>query len=315
MTVAANAVLSDLTTFRSQLRSSGAAYQRLLQLSPSRPLFDIAVDWLVVTAAVLMSAELSWWLSPVSLIIIGNRQRALGNILHDGGHRNIHRSRAVNDTIVSALVAPLVFADLASYRSTHFRHHLELGDRGRDPDYIAPPAGRVVGWKENYLRNVCSAKAWWGSLVGHLASSNVPWRARLYIAAWWSLFLVMITAVAGSEFMLAFLLLWFFSRATVFHLITTFREMCDHFGLEPGGIASFTRDVVSRGLWSTLLHPRNNGYHLTHHLLPAVPYYRLPAAQRLLADTPMYQRTNHTFASYVLGERPAVAAWCTGERR
>ncbi len=35
--------------------------------------------------------------------------------------------------------------------------------------------------------------------------------------------------------------------------------------------------VTVRGPARWLVHPRNNGYHLTHHLLPAVPYYRLPS--------------------------------------
>ena len=53
------------------------------------------------------------------------------------------------------------------------------------------------------------------------------------------------------------LALWLAARATAFHVITTFREMCDHHGLSPGGVFCFTRDIKSAGLWSVLFHPRN----------------------------------------------------------
>jgi len=85
--------------------------------------------------------------------------------------------------------------------------------------------------------------------------------------------------------------------------------MCDHHGLTPGGVFSFTRDVKATGLWSVLIHPRHNAYHLTHHLLPAIPYYRLPQAQRLFASLLPYQSRARVCRAYFGGDEPVVTEW------
>ena len=77
--------------------------------------------------------------------------------------------------------------------------------------------------------------------------------------------------------------------------------------LQPGGVFSFTRDMACSGPWRWLIHPRNNGYHLTHHLLPAVPYYRLPEAHRIFMALPeIRQRSNLCFRYF--GAPEAVTA-------
>ncbi|MBL8362437.1 MAG: fatty acid desaturase, partial [Rubrivivax sp.] len=87
------------------------------------------------------------------------------------------------------------------------------------------------------------------------------------------------------------------------------REMCDHFGLRPGGILSFTRDMAVRGPARWLIHPRNNGYHLTHHLLPAVPYYHLPRAHALFRRLPAYRAHGTVCDAYFAGPAAVVRAW------
>ncbi|MGM9489664.1 fatty acid desaturase [Ideonella sp. YS5] len=310
--ISGNAVFEDLSTFRAQLQHEGAPYQRLLKLNLWRPLWDTWIDWVAIALSVALVFYGGWLMAPAAIVVVANRQRALGNILHDAGHRNLHRSRAINDAVANVLVAPLVFADLASYRDAHFKHHLQLGDAARDPDYLHPLAHRSVGWLHNYARNVLSVNAWWSSVSGHLGNSSVPLVARLYIVAWWSAAGSALTLLAGWRFTEVFLLIWFVARGTVFHGITMFREMCDHFGLRPGGVLSFTRDILRHGFWYGMVHPRNNGYHLTHHLLPAVPYYRLPQAQELFARMPMYHESGRVYSTYIFGPGAVVRGWRTG---
>ena len=88
------------------------------------------------------------WMSPFALLVLGNRQRALGNILHDAAHRNVTRDRRVNDLVTRALIAPLLFLSLPRYRDLHFRHHLDLGAPGTDPDLIPIPAQKARSWDQ-----------------------------------------------------------------------------------------------------------------------------------------------------------------------
>ncbi len=309
--VTGNAVYYDLTAFRSELQKQQVPYQHLLRLALWRPLRDVAIDLLVVALAAAAVVHGSWWLAPLALVVIANRQRALGNILHDAAHRNLHRKRLINDGITNALVAPLVFADLTAYRDTHFEHHLQLGDPSRDPDYLARLPGCLVSPLRNYARLAFSLQQWQGSIAGHLGDSKVPLNRKIYIVAWWVAFAGLIHAGLGTKYLAAFVLLWMLARATAFHLITMFREMCDHFGFTGTGVLSFTRDIVHGSVWYFLIHPRNNGYHLTHHLLPAVPYYHLPAAQKLFAEVPLYKQKGNVFNSYLLGPTPVASGWQT----
>lgn len=302
-------VRSDVLCLRADLREYGSDAE-LLRTSVSKPLFDIAFDYAVVAAATLSCAWISLWLCPLAVLLIGNRQRSLGNILHDGSHGNLHRWRELNDVIVRVLLAPLLFVSLTKYRSDHARHHARLGEPGGDPDLLQPPERAPHGWLGHYGSNVFKLSSWWGSTAGHLGQRGASSGSRLTILAWWVAMASIVGVMGGLAVLVAFLVLWLLARATTFHLITTFREMCDHFGLQPGGVCSFTRDVVvTSHAWSWFLHPRNNGLHLTHHLLPSVPYYRLPAAQRVLRSLPTYQMHATIRSSYFFGNASVVACW------
>jgi fatty acid desaturase len=302
-------VVADLAELRSQLRSRGGAHAALLRLNPIRPLIDVAFDYVVVLCCVWAVVELSLWLAPLAVIVIANRQRALGNILHDAGHRNLCRDERWNDLMAHTLIAPVLFANLSSYRETHYRHHLALGDVRGDPDFLPIPDTPPHHWLRSYARHLQSWPAWLGSFAGHLANDGLRWSSKLLIVGWWSAALVVLLALTGVRFTAVFAILWLLARATVFHLITTFREMCDHFGLRPGGVFSFTRDITCHGFWRQFIHPRNNGYHLTHHLLPAVPYYRLPEAQRLFRETPAYRMKATVCQTYFAGDDAVTRAW------
>jgi fatty acid desaturase len=245
----------------------------------------------------------------LSVLVISNRQRALGNILHDAGHRNIWRDKDRNDIVACALVAPLLFASLSRYRETHFQHHLELGRTQGDPDLIPGQDHLPSSWMVSYIRCLLSWTNWLGSLGGHLFAQEVSLRSKAFIMGWWASLVGVLALLGGGDFALAFVSLWLISRATLFHCITTFREMCDHFGLLPGGVFGFTRDMVCHGHWRWIIHPRNNGYHLTHHLLPAVPYYRLPEAHTLLCQLPLFEDRSHICRAYFTTQTAVTTEW------
>jgi len=301
-------VLSDIALLRQSLRRAGSPHLPLLKLQGWRPALDVAVDLTAIVAALLLAIQAPW-AAPIALLVLGNRQRALGNILHDAAHRNLTRNRVLNDLVTRALIAPLLFVSLSYYRELHFRHHLDLGGQDADPDLIPLPAQKARSWVAAVAANTLSLRAILGSTFGHLLDPAAPAAGRLYIVGWWSVLLGVLVLAAGLGPAAAMLTLWLGARATAFHLITTFREMCDHHGLSPGGVFSFTRDIKAAGPWSVLFHPRNNAYHLTHHLLPAIPYYRLPEAQRIFSTLPEYQERAWVCGAYFAGPAQTVASW------
>ena len=302
-------VLADMADLRDQLRQQGSPYSELFKLRPARVLLDIAFDWALILGAVAAVVWIDAVLAPLSVLVISNRQRALGNILHDAGHRNIWREKGRNDLVARALVAPLLFASLSRYRETHFQHHLELGRTQGDPDLIPGQENLPSSWVVSFARCLLSWSTWLGSLSGHLFEKEVNLRSKAFIFGWWVGLVGVLTLLGGGDFALAFVLLWLIARATFFHCITTFREMCDHFGLQPGGVLGFTRDMVCHGPWRWAIHPRNNGYHLTHHLLPAVPYYRLPEAHTLLCQLPIFEDRSHICRAYFRTANAVTTEW------
>ena len=190
-------VLADMADLRSQLREQGSPYSELFKLRPARVLLDIAFDWTLMVGAVAAVVWLDVMLAPLSVLVLANRQRALGNILHDAGHRNIFRDKDRNDFVARGLVAPLLFASLSRYRETHFQHHLELGRTQGDPDLIPGQDHLPSSWMVSYIKCLLSWTNWLGSLGGHLFDQKVSLRSKAFIMGWWAS-LVGVLALLGG---------------------------------------------------------------------------------------------------------------------
>jgi fatty acid desaturase len=293
-------IREDLTSIREALALGSINKKEVFSTAPLRTGFHLVFDYCCITISLMLTLTIGWLAVPVAILIIGNRQRAIGNILHDCGHRNVSRNPFVNDFVAKFFVAPLVFADFESYRRNHLLHHMHLGDSVRDPDYL-----HGSSWKQTYLLNLTSPAMWSQSIFGDFAAPLVAIR-KIHIGIWWLILLGLIAGFASLWIASIFFGLWISARATTFFAITLFREMCDHFGRKPGGIFLFTRDITSRGLLRHLIHPRNNGYHLTHHLLPTVPYHHLPNAHKALSEINVFQQKACICSSYFFGPRSVI---------
>ena len=293
-------ISQDLSVVHEALDLNNAKNIELFSTNPLHTGMHIVFDLGLIAAALTMVLLFEWIAVPIALLIIGNRQRALGNILHDCSHRNVSRNPRLNDVLAKILVAPLVFTDFDNYRKTHLMHHKHLGDKERDPEYM-----HGNSWKKTFLANLTSPAIWSRALVGDFAAS-IPVKRKIYIGIWWLAILIFIAEFLGSLNACILFGLWLSARATTFFIITLFREMCDHFGLESGGIFLFTRDIISTGPLRYLIHPRNDGYHLTHHLLPTVPYHYLPQAHKELSRTLVFQQRACICSSYFFGTQAVI---------
>lgn len=299
--IGVHTVWSDANTVRKELTEHVMDATAIFSISAWRPASDVLFDWGIVFIATFCAFRAGIPTCLIALCIVGNRQRALGNLLHEAAHRNLYRSAQLNDWLAAVFLGPPLTSDLGLYRGIHARHHALLGQQGQDPDLIVPAAGAQCMWWSIYRRQFASVQIWLGSVLGQLGDRRLTWGRRARIGIWWATLVALLVAAKGISFAIFFVSLWFAAKATTFHVITTFREMCDHFGLRPGGIYTFTRDMVVARCWCGFIHPHNNGYHLSHHLMPSVPYYRLPAAQKLLTRLPSYARNAVVCDSYFSG--------------
>lgn len=90
-------VLADMADLRSQLREQGSPYSELFKLRPARVLLDIAFDWTLMVGAVAAVVWLDVMLAPLSVLVLANRQRALGTGQHParrGSPKHFSRQRS-----------------------------------------------------------------------------------------------------------------------------------------------------------------------------------------------------------------------------
>lgn len=273
-----------------------------------RAVHDIVFDWMMIFVSAWALYRVGWVITPVALVIIGNRQRALGNLLHEASHGNLSGHRQINDYLAHLLLAAPLLASLSVYRDQHARHHAWLGDPQRDPDVLLLLAHEGDRWYHAYARCLAKSTMLRGSLMGHFSGRNLGYRQQVEICAWW-LIIGLTIAIVDLHFAALFGALWLGARITAFHAITTFREMTDHYGLKPGGIFSFTREIPDHGPLSALLHPHHNGYHLTHHLFPAVPYHQLPKVHAQLMELDEYVDRAFVCHAYLNSSPSGVAGW------
>jgi fatty acid desaturase len=305
---ASSSVAADQAAIHSSIALTVPSW-KIPEASTWRSLLDITVDWVIIYIAVWGAFRIGGWTTLLAVFVIGNRQRALGNLLHDAGHQNLIAQRRVNDSIAHILLAPALLSSLALYRQQHARHHAWLGDPAYDPDFIPRVSRQGDRWFHAYARVLTDPATWAGSLFGHIPSKRLTPPQRLAIFLWWGTYGVLLTVTVSMRFAVLFASLWMIARGTVFHAITTFREMTDHYGLEPRGIFRYTRDIPDHGLVSILLHPHHNGYHLTHHLFPHIPYYHLPHIHARLKQNPFFDRRAIICHAYLRSPPAAVDGW------
>ena len=285
-------------------------YAKLRQPTPLLAWIHASVNWgSILGCWVLLDSGAPLWFLPLILVIVGSRQRSLNNIIHDASHNNLFRKQRWN-TIFSTVFSALPLGESHElYRVRHMTHHAHLGDAQRDPDFQAPPSirpGRSTyrAW-QFFSYFVLNRNEWQSSIIG--AWQRLDTRQRAAVATWWAVVLGAMVLAVGTTSTLAFLALWIGSRATTYHVFRIFAEVSDHTGLVPGSIEQYTRNMPTT-LWSSLLHPFNDNYHLTHHLFPNVPVIHLRRLHHLLVQIPEYAQ-HQLIDGYFTGRFPLIRSW------
>jgi fatty acid desaturase len=263
-------------------------------------LFYIGSDWLVIIAAIAVTLTLG--MNPLvyilAVIVIGSRQRGLMNLLHEASHGKMFKHRVLNDWIGRFFTTYPMGASLSAYRAAHYIHHGWLWDEEKDPKTIryqelglvVPPRDQLTFFKRHILRPL---------LLAHVAHNiavalSLKGERRSETFVRFGFLALVIAGVILTHTFLSFLLFWVVPFCTSFQIIRYWNEMAEHAGLPEYNAWMATRNWRSNPLAEWLLAPHSDDlYHLTHHLFPLIPHYRLAAAHRLLMQLPQYANAHH----------------------
>lgn len=261
----------------------------------------LAEDLTIIGIGVLFF-HVSPWLYLVSLMLIGTRQRALATLLHEGAHGTLCASRWLGMAI-GMVAGWTVLQSFYRYWHSHAaNHHPYLGDETRDPDAINyVRQGLYDGPARSFfLRQLIplalGLKAW-TNLSNVLRDRLIPTNFRslssperteylLFLAFW----IAVVTALAWIGHLGTFVLLWVVPYLTVFQAVNWLIELAEHFPLTRLSSRDLdcTRNRYGSAVENFFTGMHGENWHLVHHLFPAVPFWHLATAHRILLQDPLY---------------------------
>jgi len=310
---------------------------QLCRTVPWRSFLAIAGDWLFIAAAIVAARLAHHWLAALcALVVIGSRQHALLILMHDASHFRIHPRKKINDVLANCFLAWPCFISVEAYRAHHYEHHVHVNTdedpdwlRKKDnPDWAFPKkqwhilliflraalyteAGEIVKALifRPFLRKRQPTAAEGGEAKGTAAK---PPKSRLKLAYYLSLVAILTAFGWWSNF----LFYWMLPLLTFNALFLRMRSVCEHFGLyERSHDLNHTRNYHPSLLERIFIAPHNVHYHLDHHLFPAIPFYHLPRAHRLLMALPDYRENSHQSVSIFTDRQRSVLCDLTGGTR
>lgn len=243
--------------------------------------------WAIAQAHSNFEGGLGLGLLLISILFVGTRYRALNNIIHEASHHSFCVNRDDNRWMGS-VCASLVLSSYVRYRREHLTHHAHLGDYAQDQDFH--------GIKALGLHEPLSGKVLARHILTPLIGRHLPYYfkpdlsaddGRLYQLLKFAL-LGVVGAVMLFDPLLGFLV-FVVPYVFVFTAINYWTDCVDHAGLvQNGDDLHASRNVIVPRVLRDLIFPRNDCYHLVHHLFPHIPTDHLGQAHDALVKDRRY---------------------------
>ncbi len=241
------------------------------------------------------------------MLFVGTRMRGLNNIIHECSHATFSGVRADNARI-GKLCAALLFNSFSAYRDEHLSHHAHLGDYEHDLDLQG-----IEGLK---LHEELTPKVVLRHLLTPLIGRQLPYYLGLNISAQDGLayqilkagilaFVILLTIA----FPLTTLLFVVAPFVLIYSALNYWADCLDHAGIVASGDdLTASRNILAPGLLRWMFFPRNDCYHLVHHLFPHIPARHLGKSHELLTQDDIYASRTNAVRGRRAPESPLIPA-------
>jgi len=273
----------------------------LYALRATRIVADTLCTWFwILLAWVGVAFYPYWWSAVVAILVIGTRFYALLIIAHDGLHRRLFKTVKSNDLWNDLLILGSIGAITRLNRINHMKHHRELALR-TDPDrFKYTRSGRETPMKfllsltcvpllVKAIRNVLvpGPAMRMGSEERAVGSTRVSGSSRYHLRDVAIIVIWQVLLIGGLSFSIgwwAYPVLWIVP-VTFALCCDILRVFCEHSQLTDDDDADSSMRLVSYDanlIERVVFAPNNMNHHIAHHLWPAIPYYNLPKAERMI---------------------------------
>ena len=229
------------------------------------------------------------------ILFNGTRMRALGNIIHECCHSHYVPNRYANYQIGNFLCT-LEFSCFETYRKEHFSHHRYLGNILHDEDFKVRHKIGICDEKafkfSGFIKIVLSPKNWFYILNSSL-KINIKNKFSNIIKILYFFTFLILCYVFGFKLLFFFIILPFISS---YQMMKLFSDFLDHGGLyfNKKNEQKTRNHYFSFKPLNWIFFPRNDCFHLIHHLYPNIPTVKLFEKHKsLLKETPDYAQRRH----------------------
>jgi fatty acid desaturase len=275
---------------------------------------DAAGWWAVISTWAIIGltfAALAHWPNPfmflLAVFILGGRQLMLAILMHEASHYTLFRTRALNDFAGDWLAGRFIWIDVKRYRTHHNTHHTKTGTpQDTDRSLVSPFPTSRASLIRKLVRDILGVSIFRRTLGLVLMDMGViKWTVAPEVvrvprngkSAWAylgdglrNMFPVFLTNAMLAGILAASGHLWVYSAwlvayATSFSFFLRIRSMAEHACTEqtPNMLRN-TRTTRAGLLARATVAPLHVNFHIEHHVLPAIPYFRLPQAHRMLRE-------------------------------
>lgn len=283
---------------RIRYRFSQSINQKLRKLQKKdnwHGIVGILVDYLFISAAIYLSL-FSYWFYPLSLLIIGSRQRALATLLHESVHKTLAANRILNYLLGTFFSGSLIFQSFSFYRYSHVkRHHAFLGNEKLDPDYQYYVKDNYKEMIEDENKIVKLILMIW-TYFRYLRKNRIKFFSGFNIESIIGcLYLSVLLSIFCFFGLFKYIFLfWLVPYFVTFPIVGLCIEISEHYPIvENKRIDLYmSRNRFSHWVEGFLFSIHNENYHLIHHLRPGIPFWNMKKAHKILNEDKNYREIN-----------------------
>lgn len=272
--------------------------RKLLVLDNWHCWLAVITDYSIIVAAVWLAVDVSWYFYPLSILLIGSRQRALATITHESAHGSIAKNKRLNHLMGTVFSGYWIFQTMGSYYKSHVQqHHAHFGDEKKDPDYeYALKQGLYTKQEPSLARKkyllfpllLSKLPSYFIYVFFHRFLDEKNSKETILMMSFWLIILAISVYMGFTGYLI---LLWIIPYFTVFHIIGWFIELSEHHPLmENNTTLHMSRNRHSHPIEAFFTGMHNEHLHLIHHLFPTIPFWNLPKAHQILLQDANYRK-------------------------